>query len=213
MRLDARLASPILALTLLSVSSGAVITEDPPPPPGPRGPLVVTCSNTCDDNCELASCSQPNPTTGQSQTYSCPQWLSQGGDNDVDGRPWYADNCACIPNGSQTDCDADGRGDACDWSLGTYQLDSSRRNVPCKVDKDNHAGYYKIEVTYETRYVDTTACRQPPKYDHTVLRDGPLVWGTAWTEACRRLVFPYTYWWLCDQEGQNFCESVGDTYP
>lgn len=83
-------------------------------------------------------------------------------DCDRDGVPNLVDNCPTVRNASQTDCDNDGRGNACDSQNGIFQPSGGERT--CEIDKDRHIFNYDLEHYVEQRYVDITACHSPDRY-------------------------------------------------
>lgn len=83
-------------------------------------------------------------------------------DCDFDGVPNLQDNCPVVRNPSQTDCDNDGRGNACDSQNGIFQASGGERT--CEIDQDTHIFNFDLEHYVEQRFVDITACNSPDRY-------------------------------------------------
>lgn len=88
-------------------------------------------------------------------------------DTDGDGVVDTEDNCSDVYNPNQADCDGDAVGDACDGFKGTFFPTGNR--MACASDKKNYPGYTRYRVTYQQRYVDTSACQAPDRWNHSTV--------------------------------------------
>ena len=136
------LLASFLALFLVSPAAQAQWCQ------GVEGAYWCGDPNACE-----AVCSEPGSDCMTPCLSFGGNWGTCGGgefDTDVDGDGVLndSDNCACVPNSSQVDCDQDGMGDVCDpvdekWvpvSTTTY----------CDWDMDWHFFYGEVEQ-YSTR--------------------------------------------------------------
>ena len=189
-------------------------------------------SDYCSSKCTLATCNQGCYDQFIRQGTTCGQYLSNFPvPRDIDGDGVVADNCPCVANADQANCDADAYGDACDPLVGVYVADAAYTRIACYADEDILAfpPRTKAEVRLETRYVDTSACR-PPRYDHVWLDK------TCYHSPCINCSLPnYEPGKCCDQlieshgvpdphgvcvqindhgeDSANHCLSATDTWP
>ena len=115
------------------------------------GPEWPYCADECTANpgdC-YTLCKRPNGALS-----NCASWLNTppGYDYDGDGLqyPQNGDNCACTYNPDQTDCDGDGRGDACDPINARWDLVQDLGW--CDTDFDSHVGYWSVELYGQKSY-------------------------------------------------------------
>lgn len=118
-------------------------------------------------------------------------------DTDGDGVADSVDNCTQVPNANQADCDGDGVGTVCDGFNGSF-LPTGKR-LACASDKKAYPGYTRYRVTYQQRYVDTTACQAPDRWNHSTVTqkcygfcqslDDNACGGACWNNAQHQCVF------------------------
>lgn len=204
----------IFDTTVLALAALATATHAQLPPPNLNTCIFIcTTATPCTETCVLGL-----------DTVSCGYYfhlIAGTADLDGDGVPFDADNCACVYNPNQRDCDRDGLGDACDTSSGSFVVDTKRVNVPCKAFNEVMPSASTMHVTYETRYKDVSVCRSGPKFDW---QDSSLTFkgGSPSTE-CAILTTPDSYdATVCapaaiadnlGHPGMSFCQSSADTYP
>lgn len=144
-----------------------------------------------DPNACEGICSEPGATC---ETY-CEQWglpsTCGGGGTDLDGDGVLngSDNCVCVANANQADCDIDGAGDVCDYQneRWVYQQDIGQ----CDWDGDNHFGSIDVEVYGARRYVNV--CNSSVCNDKYLIDQGSCVWTSScgWSDAaCCNCNFP-----------------------
>lgn len=140
---------------------------------------------------------------------TCQSWLLENGvQGDSDGVDNWSDNCVCKNNANQADCDADGQGNVCDSLNGIFQPTDRWRS--CASDRDNHVGWFEIEVTEHRRYNDTSSC-------HAAARWNQRVWTSTCmltldeVFCCEEAVANPEDLDICQPVGQYFCNP--DTIP
>lgn len=165
----------------------------------------------CSQVCSAASCTEYCWDGLQRRSTSCAEYLNRiNGDFDSDGVLYPNDNCSCVFNANQANCDGDSLGDACDPLQGTWVADSSRYLVQCATNKVNHTINYEAQVTYETKYIDVSSCGRVARYDHRKETKDCGYW-TPFTDCCQAIAvndFMCTF-----TPPQSSCWSSVDTYP
>lgn len=165
----------------------------------------------CSQVCSASTCSESCWDGLQQRSISCAAYLNRiNGDFDSDGLLYPNDNCACIWNPNQVNCDGDSYGDACDGLQGTWVIDSSRYQVQCATAKVNHTVNYEAQVTYETKYIDVSACGRVPRYDHQKETKDCAYW-TSFTDCCQAIALNDFMCTLAPPQWS--CQSSADTYP
>lgn len=161
------------------------------------------CINICSDPYTMC---QTTCTAGGRNT-TCGAWDGNpANDLDGDGVANTSDNCVCIPNATQADCDNDGIGDACDAQNEKWAL--QRDLGQCDWDGDVHFGYITVEVWGALRYVNVcgTASSCNKKYR---IRDDSCssTYYCGWSSsACCDCNYPTQGWCTND----NNCGDVPD---
>lgn len=126
-----------LCLVLFWFLVPAAALEALPPEPEPTG-----CPYVCDTN--GGSCDEPC-TNGFRSYITCGQYRgAPANDLDSDGVANTGDNCLCIANTNQANCDGDSQGDACDFQNEKWVLVADRG--VCDFDTDAHLYYWTAEV-------------------------------------------------------------------
>lgn len=113
---------------------------------------IVCPSYSCQESCQ----SGPTTWTTCGQYYGNP-----ANDLDGDGVVDSGDNCHCLSNPSQANCDGDSLGDACD--LQNQRWDLVQDLGWCDTDFDTHFGYWSVELYGQRKYRD--ACSGSICYD------------------------------------------------
>lgn len=105
------------------------------------------CSYACTpgaDPCRTCRSSFTEMTCGQF-------WGRPANDLDADGIVNTSDNCRCVANANQANCDGDGYGDACDPQDNSWALISAGTQR-CHLDEDNHTYKVTLELYYQNIY-------------------------------------------------------------
>lgn len=170
--------------------------------PEPKDWCNQVCSSSwCDEYC----------WDGLQGSTTCAEFLNRTNrDYDSDGVLYPNDNCACLWNPNQVNCDGDSWGDACDSLQGTWVVDGSRYQVQCGTNKVNHTINYEAQVTYETKYIDISACGRSARYDHQKETKDCAYW-TSFTECCQAIAVNDFMCTLAPPQWS--CWSSVDTYP
>ena len=190
----ARLAG-ITLLTLLGLAS---VTG--------RAEAAGTCSASyCVGQC-ARGCNDPE--LGGAFT-TCENWLKENGvQGDTDGVDNWIDNCVCKNNANQADCDDDGKGNVCDTLNGVFQAVDRWR--ACASDRDDHVGYFEIEVTEHRQYNDISSCNSAPRWNQREWSS----WCTLNLDeiyCCEQAVSNEDDLFICHPVGQYSCNP--DTIP
>lgn len=121
-----------------------------------------TCPEDCGGSC--ASCGNGICGGGDETCHTCPYDCGACSDADGDGVIDENDNCVNSYNPTQSDCDGDGQGNACDPENGTFV--PAGEWAPCHVDRVAATfAYVKIKIVSERLLMDTSACHAPTKYE------------------------------------------------
>lgn len=88
-------------------------------------------------------------------------------DSDQDGVPNAQDNCPTVQNSSQSDCDGDGVGDACDSVNGNWVVTGHEICVPVPLNVTVTAAGYDFLASQITISTDQSACNGKPAYSVT----------------------------------------------
>ncbi|WP_245767269.1 thrombospondin type 3 repeat-containing protein [Stigmatella erecta] len=84
-------------------------------------------------------------------------------DVDEDGVVSAKDNCPRVFNPTQTDCDGDGRGDACETDPGAYAFKANTMTL-CHFDADRHISGITVELYTADVYQDSSCLHLPDRY-------------------------------------------------
>lgn len=191
--------------TIYAISLAALIAVLAAALPAAAQPNQNACFMVCD-----GSESACNRSCQASTMTTCSAWeenMMGNNDYDGDGVANGSDNCRCLANASQANCDGDIHGDACDSSSATW-VKTNRR--ACKSDKDDHVWGYTVEVTHEDTYEDVSACNRPTKYDIVVF-DSYCPYTTSTTYCCRQSVYLEEDLDICPPDKDRNCRA--DTWP
>lgn len=139
-RLAVRVVCCLALLTMASVSGKAL-------PPNEPTLCAGVCPNT-NDPCEPCKKLGVWTTCGQF-------WGHPANDLDADGVVNTNDNCQCLANANQANCDGDAAGDACDFQDNSWALISAGTNR-CYLDEDDHI--YQVTLEFYYRDVYQSAC-------------------------------------------------------
>lgn len=109
------------------------------------------CAYVCpQENDPCAGCKQLGVTT------TCGQyWGRPANDLDGDGVVNTSDNCQCVANSNQANCDGDAFGNACDFQDNSWTR-ISVGTQRCYLDEDDHV--YKITLEFYYQDVYRSAC-------------------------------------------------------
>jgi hypothetical protein len=163
---------------------------------GPRSPCAQVCGETA--ACTTRCLDEDVITTCGGFGHCMP------GDDDGDGIYVPHDNCPSVANPNQSDCDGDGRGDACDPENGTFVAVSDQA---CMDDEDGFPFYGRIEYWHEKKMVDTSACHSSPHYDRYVRFTNRCV-NLSEFACCTTGTSPQQHpdeYALCRRIGSNLC--------
>jgi hypothetical protein len=130
-------------------------------------PQAGTCEKTCDTQylaC-LRPCGGSDPCLNRCDRQfercvtACP-----GSDLDGDGVPREQDNCPKVANASQSDCDQDGLGDACETDPGVFVFKEPTMLL-CHFDADkNLLSGFTVEIYTADAYRDSSCLKLPDRY-------------------------------------------------
>jgi hypothetical protein len=119
---------------------------DPDNPPPPRE--FNFCSSVCPSGGPCDSC-RLGPAGG---TTTCGQYAGHpANDLDGDGVIDTVDNCQCLANANQANCDGDAYGDACDSQDNSWTQISVGTQA-CLKDEDQHFPQITLEFYYRDVY-------------------------------------------------------------
>jgi hypothetical protein len=181
-----------LTAALLLLAAGALVAQP-------------TCTGSlCNPSMD---CMMPCYSTALQKTITCLQYGTCNRDPDGDGVLWEYDNCPRNANSNQADCDGDGVGDVCDSLNGTFVPTGSK--TVCASDKDDHVVYFTIEVTYQQRFVDTSSCHAPDRWNHYVYSADCVNISDHY--CCINDLLSSSDQWICTPIGQYSCNP--DTIP
>jgi len=125
-------------------------------PPGPSEPTF--CGYVCQNGDPCETC---RVVSGGSTT--CGQFWGRPA-NDLDGDGVGSnDNCQCVANANQANCDGDAYGDACDFQDNSWtriSVGTSR----CYLDEDDHGYKTTLEFYYQDVYRSTCSGTCYKKY-------------------------------------------------
>jgi hypothetical protein len=176
----------------LAVDTPDVAALRPPAPP--RCALVCGPSLPCDTRC----------TDAEGTWVTCEDsGRCSTGDGDYDGVLTPDDNCPRHYNPDQSDCDGDGRGDACDTDNGIFQAVTDR---VCYIDEDGFPLWGTIEYYAERRMVDVSSCGSPPRFER-YLRDEARCFNLSPRTCCELGADSPATAVLCSSIGHSFCEG------
>jgi len=163
------------------------------------------CPNFCNPLMDCMNTCWNSPT----QSYvTCLQYGSCNKDPDADGVLWQSDNCPRNANSNQADCDGDNIGDVCDALNGSFVATGTK--TVCAADKDNHVAYFDIEVTYQQKYSDISACHSPDRWNHFVYSSS--CYNISDHYCCINTLLSSSDQFICTNPiGQYFCNP--DTIP
>jgi len=132
----------ICCLTALAVTS---VPAKALPNPEPTG-----CAFVCQNGDPCEGC---RALIGGVLTYTtCGQyWGRPANDLDGDGAVDTQDNCRCLANANQANCDGDAYGDACDFQDNSWAKITTGTSR-CYLDEDDHIYQVTLEFYYQDVY-------------------------------------------------------------
>ena len=142
------------------------------------------CPSVCGDVGTGDPCEYCSAFTGSGRTtMTCGQyWGRPANDPDGDGVVNTSDNCQCVANNNQANCDGDAYGDACDYQDNSWRLISvGTRN--CYLDEDQHWDGTTLELYYQNVYRST--CTGQTCYDKYLRSTTTCSWGSDTYNCCK----------------------------
>jgi hypothetical protein len=130
---------------------GLCVLLSPTPAPGLVLPEEL---GACADECRFYGDCYTKCKDTNGLKITCDLWFNRqaGWDYDGDGDKYPADNCGCVANANQANCDGDARGDACDALNQLWVLEADLGF--CDSELDSGVGYSTIKVWGQKRYRD-----------------------------------------------------------
>ncbi len=120
------------------------------------------CPQVCGAGDPCASCLIWVIGSGATPTTCGQYWGRPANDLDGDGVINTSDNCQCLANSNQANCDFDAYGDACDLQDNSWRrISVGTRN--CYLDEDEHIYVKTLELYYQDVY--RSSCTGQTCYD------------------------------------------------
>lgn len=161
--------SMLSGLLWVGMGCGGMDAEENPQPLAPESTeqasvalALPRCSAVCGPTASCDTLCENVP----GEPMNCGDFgVCAGGDIDGDGVPYPQDNCPRVYNPNQSDCDRDGRGDACETDPGVYVFKAPTMML-CHFDKDWHISGVDVEIYTSDVYQDVSCLHLPDRYSH-----------------------------------------------
>jgi len=165
--------------------------DDPRQPPEP-----TLCSVVCSSGSPCDACKVGGVYT------TCGQYAGRpANDLDGDGVVDTNDNCTCLANANQANCDGDAYGDACDVQDNSWRL-TSVGTQRCYLDTDNHTFNTTLEFYYQDVY--RSSCTGQSCYKKYLKGSVSCTTGSNYAQCCQ------SKWiWLPDCGGAWNIDNCG----